>query len=421
MHEKTVTSIKTSEPEVGVRAPTMTANALVSPIPQSPKSAAAPSRSADAATGAATMVRTVRESWAVAEPHADEVAKFFYGMLFSLSPNAREMFPANMEVQRSRLLRALVHIVQLVDRPDDLVPFLRQLGRDHRKFGVISAHYEAVGTALIHAVKKFSAKTWTNEIERAWAEAYTIMARAMLDSANAEDGPAWWPAAVVDHHRIGFDLAVVTVRPDHPVPYQPGQYVSVEVPHRPRLWRYLSPANAQRDDGTIDFHIRTVDGGWVSRAIVGHTRPGEIWRIGPPMGRMRVDRENTRDLVMVAGGTGLAPMRAIIDELCQWGENPRVHLFYGGRVLSDLYDLQNLQQLAATNPWLTVVPVLESEPDATGVEHGTLADVVTRYGAWSERNVLVSGSPAMIRSTVSRMLVAGTPLDHITYDPFTLD
>jgi NAD(P)H-flavin reductase len=367
------------------------------------------------------MVRTVRESWAVVEPHADEVAKFFYGMLFSLSPNAREMFPANMEVQRSRLLRALVHFVQLVDRPDDLVPFLRQLGRDHRKFGVISAHYEAVGTALIHAVKKFSTKTWTDEIERAWAEAYTIMARAMLDAANAEDGPAWWPATVVDHRRIGYDLAVVTVQPDHPVPYQPGQYVSVEVPQRPRLWRYLSPANAQREDGTIDFHIRTVDGGWVSRAIVAHTHPGETWRLGPPMGRMRLDREKSRDLVMVAGGTGLAPMRAIIDELCQWGENPRVHLFYGGRVLSDLYDLQNLQQLAGSNPWLTVVPVLESEPDATGVEHGTLADVVTRYGAWSERDVMVSGSPAMIRSTVSRMLVAGTPLDHITYDPFTLD
>src|SRR5438067_632328 len=142
----------------------MTANAVVSPISQTPRSAATPSRSADAATGAAAMVRLVRESFAVVEPHADDVAKFFYGMLFSLSPTAREMFPANMEVQRSRLLRALVHFVQLVDRPDDLVPFLRQLGRDHRKFGVISAHYEAVGTALIAGVKKYSGKAWTDEI-----------------------------------------------------------------------------------------------------------------------------------------------------------------------------------------------------------------------------------------------------------------
>ena len=52
---------------------------------------------------------------------------------------------------------------------------------------------------------------------------------------------------------------------------------------------------------------------------------------------------------------------------------------------------------------------------------GTLADVVTRYGAWAGHDVLVCGSPAMIRATVSRMLVAGTPLDRIRYDPFTVD
>ena len=58
---------------------------------------------------------------------------------------------------------------------------------------------------------------------------------------------------------------------------------------------------------------------------------------------------------------------------------------------------------------------------APGAEQGTLADVVTRYGAWADHDVLVCGSPAMIRSTVSRMLVAGTPLDRIRYDPFTMD
>ena len=57
-----------------------------------------------------------------------------------------------MEVQRSRLLRALVHVVQMVDQPDELVPFLEQLGRDHRKFGVLAEHYDAVGAALLGAV-----------------------------------------------------------------------------------------------------------------------------------------------------------------------------------------------------------------------------------------------------------------------------
>ncbi|GLZ37532.1 flavohemoprotein [Actinokineospora sp. NBRC 105648] len=392
----------------------MTANAVVSPIPTSQPRHESP-------TAVSAMVRLVRDSFAVVEPQADQVGQFFYGMLFSIEPSAREMFPANMQVQRSRLLRALVHVVQMVDRPEDLVPFLRQLGRDHRKFGVISSHYEAVGMALIAAVKRFAGDAWSDEVERAWAEAYTIMARAMLDAAAADDGPASWPAQVVDHERLGWDLAVVRVRPDYPLVYKPGQYLSVEVPQRPRLWRYFTPANAPSPDGVIEFHIRGVENGWVSRSIVAHAKVGDRWRLGPPMGRIGVDRASGRDVLMIAGGTGVAPMRSIIDDLAQWGDNPHVHLFTGGRVRADLYDLPHLQNVAVTNPWLTVTPVLESDPDAYGVEHGTLADIVTRYGAWPDRDVLVAGSPGMIRSTVSRMLVAGTPLDRITYDPFSLD
>ena len=190
--------------------PTMTANAVVSPIPNQdgPATTEGP---------VATMVRLVRDSFAVVESQADKVAELFYSTLFSIAPNTREMFPVNMEVQRSRLLRALVHIVQMVDRPDDLMPFLRQLGRDHRKFGVMTQHYEAVGMSLLSAVKAYAGQSWTEDVERAWAEAYTIMARAMLEAANSEDGPAWWNGTVVEKIRVARDLAVVRVRALTPI------------------------------------------------------------------------------------------------------------------------------------------------------------------------------------------------------------
>ncbi len=392
----------------------MTANAVVSPLPHkdSAESGSDP---------VATMVRLIRDTWAIVEPNAGRVAEFFYATLFGIAPATRELFPINMQVQRSRLLRALVHVVQMVDRPDDLIPFLRQLGRDHRKFGVVASHYEAVGMALLAAIKEYARGAWTDEVERAWAEAYTIMARAMLESAGSDEGPAWWNGTVVQRERLTRDLGVVRVQPDHPVPYQPGQYVSVETPQRPRMWRYLTPATAPREDGLLEFHVRAVDGGWVSRSIVATAQPGDQWRMGPPMGRLRVDRQANRNVLMIAGGTGVAPMRSIIEQLAKYGDNPKVQLFYGGRVRSDLYDLDHLQQMTSTNPWLTVVPVLEAETRNANVERGTLADVVTRYGAWTDHDVLVSGSPQMVRSTVSRMLVAGTALDRITYDPFTVD
>lgn len=388
----------------------MTANAVVNPASRQ-----------SAAESVANMVRLVRESFARVEPHANEVAEYFYATLFGIAPEIRGLFPLNMEVQRSRLLRALVHVVQMADRPEELIRFLRQLGRDHRKFGVVASQYEAFGMALLAGIKAYSGDAWTDDVERAWAEAYTIMARAMLEAAAADEGPAWWNATVVERQRASRDLAIIRVRPDQPVPYRPGQYVSVETPQHPRMWRYLSPATAPREDGLLEFHVKAVDGGWVSRSLVATAEAGQTWRIGPPMGRIRVDREAGRDVLMIAGGTGIAPMRAIIEDLARYGDNPRVQLFYGGRVRADLYDLEFLQLTAASNPWLKVVPVLESDPTPPDGERGTLADVVTRYGAWNDHDVLVSGSPPMIRSTVSRMLVAGTALDRITYDPFTVD
>ncbi|KAA1023224.1 flavohemoprotein [Pseudonocardia sp. EV170527-09] len=373
------------------------------------------------ASEADRTVELIRTSFALVEPQAEEIGKHFYATLFSKAPETRDLFPVNMEVQRSRLLRALVHVVQMVDQPDDLVPFLQQLGRDHRKFGVLSQHYDAVGAALLSAIATFAGENWTPEIEKAWVGAYGIVADAMQQAAAAERGPASWLGRVVEHRRIGWDLAVVTVATDQPVPYQAGQYVSVETPHRPRLWRYLSPANAPRRDGTIQFHVRAVEGGWVSRAIVAHSRVGETWRIGPPMGRMAVPQNTRRELLMVAGGTGVAPMKALLDEVGRRPQPPRTQVFVGGRTWDDLYDFTSLRKLSYNYPWLDVIPVVEYEDEPSGAETGTLADVVTRFGAWSDHDVLVCGSPAMIRSTVSRMLVAGTPLDRITYDPFTMD
>jgi len=367
-------------------------------------------------------VALIRSSWAVVAPRADEVARHFYATLFGLAPETRELFPVNMEVQRSRLLRALVHVVQMVDRPDEVVPFLEQLGRDHRKFGVGPEHYDAVGVALLSAVAEFAGPAWTPEVEKAWTSAYATVSGAMRTAARAERGPATWLGRVAGHRRIGWDLAIVEVAVSEPIPYRAGQYVSVETPQRPRLWRYLSPANAPRNDGHLEFHVRAVPGGWVSRSIVAHSRVGDTWRIGPPMGRLHIARNNGRNVLLVAGGTGLAPIRAMLDDLTRGEGQPRVQVFIGGRTWDDLYDFAHLRRLSYANPWLDVIPVVERDDTGNGgAEIGTLSDVVTRYGSWADHDVTVCGSPAMIRATVAQMLVAGTPLDRISYDPFTLD
>ncbi|WP_297540928.1 globin domain-containing protein [Amycolatopsis sp.] len=366
------------------------------------------------------MAQLIRESFAAVEARAQELSQYFYGALFVIAPDTRNLFPVNMTTQRDRLLRALVYVVQMVDRPDELVTFLGQLGRDHRKFDVLARHYDAVGMALISALKRFLGKRWTTDVEIAWTTAYGLIAKTMRESAAAATGPAWWWATVTGHKRIGNDLAMVLVRPEWLFPYRAGNYVSVEIPQRRRLWRYLSPANAPREDGTIEFHVRAVEGGWVSRPIVHNTRVGDVWRLGPALGALSVHHAEGLKLLMIGGGTGLAPLMSILEDLTRWKRNPSVQLFFGGREPEDLYALERLRTLEALCPWLTVTPVTEKATVSGGYQ-GTLVKAVTQSGKWTEHQILVSGSPEMIRVTIAQLLDGGADLSKISYDPFTLD
>ncbi len=138
-----------------------------------------------------------------------------------------------------------------------------------------------------------------------------------------------WSSTVVEHHRLREDLAVVRLVGDV-VPFRPGQYVDVSVPQNSRLLRRLSPALPPSHDGKLEFHVKTVPGGWVSGSIVKDTQPGDVWQILDPRGNLSVD-ENGPTVIMVAGGTGLAPLRSIILDLAQTPNPPQVYLFFGGR------------------------------------------------------------------------------------------
>lgn len=370
-------------------------------------------------TGSDRMVRIIQASFAPVELRADEMAEHFYAVLFSLVPSARDLFPVNMQKQRTRLFRALVQLVEAADRPEELTPYLRRLGRDHRKFGVRQEHFRAFGVALRAAVRTYTTVEWTDEVEQAWTQAYEVVARIMQEGVADDSLPAWWTAEVVSHQRRDWDTAIIRVRPESQIPYLAGQFVSVESPRRPRLWRYLSPANAPREDGTVDFHVRVVAGGWVSRALVRQTVPGDRWRVGAPMGELWRDRDVQRDLVLIAGGTGVAPLHAVVEDLAGRATQPSsVTLFFGGPTADALYFLPELRELAADLPWLKLVPVTEDGSVDDG-ERGKLPEVVTALGgAWSEHDVLVAGSPGMIRATVSRLLVEGTSYDQISYDSF---
>jgi NAD(P)H-flavin reductase len=176
-------------------------------------------------------------------------------------------------------------------------------------------------------------------------------------------------------------------------------------------------ANAPRKDNLLELHVHGVDAGWVSQALVNKARLGDVVRLGHSTGTMVADRTSTRDLVCIAGGTGLAPMKAIIEDMARWNWYRRVHLFFGARRPEDLYDLPALESLAAANSWLSVVPAV-SHDDRYDGEQGLIPDVALRHGSWTDHDVFVAGSPDMVRGSIDRLLARGISVSRIKFDTF---
>jgi NAD(P)H-flavin reductase/hemoglobin-like flavoprotein len=345
------------------------------------------------------------------------MAVYFYAILFTRYPQVRDMFPPGMDVQRGRLLHALLRIVDLVDDPDTLVRFCSHLGRDHRKFGAQTAHYAPVGECLLAALERFAGPAWNAEVATAWTRAYTAAAQVMSQAAedDARTRPAAWAARIVEHVQHGYGLAEITVRPDTPYHYTAGQYVSMETPWWPKAWRYYSPANAPRPDSTLTFHVRAVPGGWVSNALVRRAAVGDVVRLGPPLGDMTLDPQNGRDVLCVAGGTGLAPIRAMVEQAVQSGWERRMSLLIGARTADELYGLDDMMRMAQRNHWLSVRAAVSHEdiPGATG----SLPQVLAKYGPWHRYEAYLSGPPSMV-ATAARVLTRhGVPPVRIHHDP----
>lgn len=363
----------------------------------------------------------------------DGVIGRIYTRWFAIDIAARDLFPPDLTHQRAAFGEALSWLLaeMIAQRAEEPVAFMAQLGRDHRKYGVTGRHYDTLGQALLTVLRGELAEVWEGRIAEATSDFIELVIGVMRGAADAEQAPPFVDGTVLEHIRATRDVSIVRLQLDRPLFYHPGQYVTVQVPQWPRRWRYLSPSIPADDSGAIEFHIRSVSGGMVSPAIVGETATGDRWRLSAPHGGLQIDRAGA-DVLLVAGSTGLAPLRALISDLSRYAENPRVHLFFGGRYPCDLYDLRTLWEIASTNPWLSVTPVSEfstnppwavdypdhQPPRGLHVRQtGRLPEVVTGYGNWGDRQILICGGPDMVAATKAALIAKGAPPERIQHDP----
>ncbi|MGV4981709.1 globin domain-containing protein [Streptomyces sp. NRAIS4] len=387
--------------------------------PSTPQSMDAPDPQRVPAQRAASAVEEgspdailIRRTMAEIGPIADKVTSYFYALLFVRHPELRALFPPAMDTQRDRLLKALLTAAEHMDNTPVLVDYLQNLGRGHRKYGTRAEHYPAVGECLIGALSRYAATVWDPETEAAWVRAYTTISQVMIDAAAADElrSPAWWHAEIVTHDLRTPDVAILTIRPDQPYPFLAGQYTSVETPWWPRVWRHYSFASAPRSDGLLTFHVKAVPAGWVSNALVHRARPGDVLRLGPPTGSMTVDHTSDSGLLCLGGGTGIAPIKALVEDVAERGARRPIEVFYGARTDHDLYDIDTMLRLQQSYPWLSVRAVIDQQA------HLQLPDALRDYGPWNEYDAYLSGPPGMIRSSIDTLRDIGIPSSRIRHD-----
>jgi CDP-4-dehydro-6-deoxyglucose reductase, E3 len=223
-------------------------------------------------------------------------------------------------------------------------------------------------------------------------------------------------AELIGKTALSHDVLALELAPETPVLFLPGQYLEFVLADGKR--RPFSIANAPRPDGVLELHVRKVAGGGFTQSLFEDTQPGAQFLLDLPHGTFVPRAQSDRPLLLVAGGTGFAPIKALMEHFSITQPTRKAHLYWGAREAKDFYLPDCIERFQAAMPELRYTAVL-SEQASLETRYGTLHEVVLEdYRDLSEVDVYMSGPPAMISAARQAFLAALLPEDRLYYDSF---
>ncbi len=234
-------------------------------------------------------------------------------------------------------------------------------------------------------------------------------------------------ARVTAVNRVTHDIVRVRMELLEPasVCFKAGQFMEFETHLRQAdgavACRTYSMASAPWESPCVEFMVRKVPGGLVSGWIFDQLQTGEEFKLAGPFGEFHLN-PGERDLIFIAGGSGMAPFASILKELQRTGDRRRVRYFFGAKSKHDLFYLEELAAFEKALPDFRFVPAL-SEPlpqDAWTGETGLITEVVARhFDDCAHADAYLCGSPGMIDACVKVLTDRGLPMKNIFFDKFT--
>jgi CDP-4-dehydro-6-deoxyglucose reductase/ferredoxin-NAD(P)+ reductase (naphthalene dioxygenase ferredoxin-specific) len=220
---------------------------------------------------------------------------------------------------------------------------------------------------------------------------------------------------VLDDLTHDIKRVVLAIQSGGPFSFSAGQYA--EVAFSGRLPRDYSMAN-RPDDDLLEFHVRNT-GGAVSRYIHDTLQLGDTVHVDGPLGTAHLREDHDRPILAIAGGSGLAPIKSIVETAIAKGIRQPIHLYFGARRERDLYLVDHFRALSKQHTNFSYTPVL-SEPDRpTAHRTGYVGDVaLADHSTLNRFKTYLAGPPAMVEPTTASLVEKGMEVRHIHADAF---
>jgi len=233
--------------------------------------------------------------------------------------------------------------------------------------------------------------------------------------------PRILPARVESKQQLSNDVMALFLKlpsSEH-LQFMAGQYIEFLLKDGKR--RAFSLANAPHVDNLLELHLRLIPGGQFTQYVFNEMPDKAILRIEGPFGSFYYRDESVKPMIMVAGGTGFAPIKSIVEHMIHYDIKREVTIYWGARTREDLYMPELPQAWAEAYPHIKFIPVLsDATPEnnwqgRTGLVHQAVLDDLADLSGYE---VYCCGAPAMVEVAHASFLQAGLPEDAFYSDAF---
>jgi len=374
----------------------------------------------------------------VLREHGLAITTTFYRALFDSHPELHNVFNAGNQAsgaQQQSLASAVFAYAANIDNAAALAPVITRIVHKHVSLGVTAAHYPIVGAHLLGAIKEVLGDAATPELLAAWAEAYGLLAQALIDEeaklyaqAGIEPG-ALFEMRVTDvkgESEQVKSFALVPADGSALPAFIPGQYVSVAVqlPSGVRQLRQYSLSDAPGRQ-----HLRisvkreeagNTPAGAVSNWLHDNVRVGSTLRISKPFGEFQPDTRSDEPIVLLSAGVGITPMIGVLNHIANVQPQRKVIFAHAARHAGHHPHRHDLALAKKQMPNLHAVTFYE-EGDVKDAVPGRMQ--VKDLPAWDRQqaNVYMCGPLAFMQTQWADLLKDGVPVHRLHREVFGPD